>query len=332
MALGLGGLPWGRGYRVLMREDGTRLRESSPGGPQNRSNGFDWRCAFVSDGAMRSVPFAKYHGLGNDFILIDEHEAGGRVTASGARRLCARHRGIGADGVLSLLLPTQGEAVRRMHIYNADGSVAEMCGNGLRCAVRLLAEGGDLDSVLLETDGGLREGWFEADSRVRASLGRALVLHPGLSVSLDGESRQGIGLSLGNPHLVLKPFDVGTDLRALAERHGPVLERDPRFPEGANVGFFSAAAPGQLKLVVFERGVGITEACGTGAGAATVAAIRFGLPNPRASWIVQLPGGDLEIAAEETSTDAVYQATMRGEACPVFRGEVLLTGEEWIGS
>ncbi|MCK6549520.1 diaminopimelate epimerase [Myxococcota bacterium] len=279
--------------------------------------------------------FAKYHGLGNDFVLVDARRGDRWPTASAAVRLCDRRRGIGADGVITLLPARSGAAALRMHLYNADGSVAEMCGNGLRTVVHLALVGRAGGHVTVDTDAGLREGWIEASGRVRVTLGAARLVDPAITADVGGAPRIGVGISMGNPHLVLGPFEAGVDLRALAARDGPGLERHVRFPERVNVGFVGVAGPHAIRDVVFERGAGITDACGTGAAAAAVAMCRLGAVRPEDERVtVELLGGPLEVRIEGDPArraepgDELARVEIAGEAVHVFDGAVELADGE----
>jgi diaminopimelate epimerase len=255
--------------------------------------------------------FAKMHGLGNDFVLLDLRDQRGGAAPSGQRAsgLCDRHRGIGADGVLTLL------AGDRFVIQNADGSVPEMCGNGARCAALWIATAGGTrparTRVTLRTDAGPRPCEVEAESptvgNVEVEMGAAEV---------DGERDLAGGfvavpVSVGNPHRVI--FTEG-DLRILAARHGPSLCR----AEDANIEFVSRTGPARYAAVVWERGAGMTQACGTGACAVAAAAIARGDVDPSAEVIVELPGGSLSIRRDP----ATGQLRMRGPAQLVFTGEL----------
>jgi diaminopimelate epimerase len=261
---------------------------------------------------MAPVPLAfwKYHGLGNDFVVVEATEL---MTAARAVRLCDRRRGVGADGVLSVLPPRSGAAAY-MHIHNSDGSVAEMCGNGIRCVARHLAErrglAGELD---IETDAGVRRcvvhrartGDVES---ISVEMGPAC--YEGEQVfELGGERLAGHRVSMGNPHAVF----FGESSRERAARLGPLVER--AIPGGVNAGF-AAPGAGGLDLVVWERGVGLTDACGTGACAAAVAAIRAGILRGAAPLEVRLPGGTLRV----TVAPDLVRVLMRGPAERVFEG------------
>ena len=258
--------------------------------------------------------FAKYEGLGNDFVLVD---AAAEVGPAQARRICDRHRGVGADGVLLVR-----RAPARMDVLNADGSVAQMCGNGLRCVVWHLHRVGALEGpeVVVDTAAGPHRCWLRGDGDVEVEM-RAGSLRPGdvpvrsdgplLDAPLleqDGAPVHVTAVGMGNPHAVV--FDpVGDARRTL----GPRIQADRRFPEGVNVGF-ARAIPGGFELHVLERGSGWTQACGTGACAAVVAAVATGRARRGEPTVVRLPGGALTITVGD---DAVR---MRGPARHVFDG------------
>lgn len=279
--------------------------------------------------------FYKYEGLANDFILLEAFRAQQPpLSAEQAAALCDRRRGIGADGVLSLLKPETPGASFRMHIFNADGSVAEMCGNGLRCAVwHDTLRRPELPGLRrVDTGAGLLWGEVEAPEQVRLGMGPARLIEE--DIPCAGVEGLGLGLSMGNPHLVLPMYPEGTDLMAEAERLGPALERHPHFPERTNVGFLCPEGEA-LRLVVYERGSGITLACGTGASAAAVAAWwRGALPGGRSEARVEvelrLPGGPLRLFLEPKTTAAEGQGAalaevqMSGAARRVFKGSVEL--------
>jgi diaminopimelate epimerase len=265
---------------------------------------------------MPRVPlrFAKYHGLGNDFVLVE----GPLMAPERARRVCDRRRGIGADGVVTVLPPRTSGTAATMHIYNADGSVAETCGNAIRCLARHLAETRGLDGLIrIDTGAGTKEctlhrgaaGGVEA---VSVEMGPAR-LEGEQEFEVGPERLRAIRVSMGNPHAVL--FDEPTPERAAAI--GPRIEK--AVPGGVNVGF-ARPGPGGIDLVVWERGAGLTDACGTGACAATVAALRRGDVRAGAVVEVRLPGGALEI----TVSPDLSRVTMRGPAERVFEGEANL--------
>jgi len=259
-----------------------------------------------------TLPFTKYHGLGNDFVVVE----GPLMDAARAARLCDRRRGIGADGVLTLLPPRTPGAAATMHIYNSDGSVAAMCGNGIRCVAKEL---GDRRSpraaeLLVDTDSGpkrctLHRGPDGRVTSVEVEMGPAKLLGDEV-FAVGDEKLAAVRVSMGNPHAVL--FDAPTRERALAV--GPVLEK--LVPGGVNVGF-ARPGPAGIDLVVWERGAGLTEACGTGACAAAVAAVSRGLVPAGQPVEVRLPGGPLSI----TVAPGLGSVRMNGPVAFVYGGE-----------
>lgn len=257
------------------------------------------------------LAFWKWEGLGNDFVLTLTPEGPPPAAEALAREICDRHRGIGADGLV-FVTPIAGGL--GMEIYNADGSLAQMCGNAIRCVAGLgqresLFQG---DRTQVSTRSGPREvrilsapdPWV-----VQVDMGEPQVLEGPGFLMLGEEVRPCATLSLGNPHRVVFVEDLDS---ADVERHGPVLER--RHPQGLNVEFVRVLGPDHLAVRVWERGVGVTLACGTGACAALVAASMAGLTGRRAQ--VDLPGGSLEVAWQEDG-----RVRLVGPARQVFRGE-----------
>ena len=257
-----------------------------------------------------SLTFWKYQGLGNDFVVVETSEL---MTGARAQRLCDRRLGIGADGVLSVL-PARAGGVACMHIYNSDGSVAAMCGNGIRCVARHLAERRGLAGELaIETAAGPRRCVVHGERNGRVE-GVSVEMGPARyegerEFEAGGERLHGHRVSLGNPHAVF--FGEATSERAA--RFGPLVER--AIPGGVNAGF-AAARAGGLDLAVWERGAGLTHACGTGACAAALAAVKTGLLSAGAPLEVRLPGGRLEI----TVARDLVGVLMRGPAERAFEG------------
>ncbi len=275
------------------------------------------------------LSFAKYEGLGNDFIVVERGAHPG-LTPADVRALCDRHLGIGADGVLLTGL-TDGRPF--MRVINADGSEPEMCGNGLRCvALYLLHEGlvraaafevdtaAGAHAVRVERSGESGEVWVAMRA---ASLAACDVLTEAAAASLashldrpfdvDGRPLKLTTVSMGNPHAVT--FD---DVADRVDSLGPRLERDKRFRAGVNVGFAVMRGPSALDLRVWERGCGFTQACGTGACAAAVAAVETGRVPRHAPIVVRLPGGALSIRVGAPGAPV----EMTGPARRVFRGQV----------
>jgi diaminopimelate epimerase len=258
------------------------------------------------------VTFQKYEGLGNDFIVV---ELAKETLAPGVvQRLCDRHFGIGADGVLLVGPPRSPRAAASMTVLNADGSEPEMCGNGLRCvAVHLAArQGGDDGEFLVDTDAGLLRCKVTG-GEVEVDMGQ-LVDQGSVEVALSGKAHRFARISAGNPHAItFEPYGA----REIDEV-GPRVSTAPAFPEGTNVEFARLAEDGSIDLVVWERGVGRTLACGTGACATVLAACLQGKRSFGEPTTVRLPGGSLEVSVARES----FATTMRGPARFVFRGEV----------
>lgn len=271
--------------------------------------------------------FWKYHGLGNDFILVDSEECAFSWNASLAKQACDRHRGIGGDGVL--VLQPSDVADFRMVIYNADGSQPEMCGNGLRCFVRYAYEQNKTQKRVfsVETDRGVLEcsvlGEGSDLERIRVEMGAPILTCEGIgieggaqhcideSLECDGETLAFSAVSMGNPHMIL--FDWNEEQRV---RLAPQLEAHPRFPEKTNVEFVRIVQPNELDVIVYERGCGYTEACGTGACAVAVAAIVSKRIPLQKEVSVHLPGGTLGIEVDPE----LKNVWLIGPAVPVFSG------------
>ncbi len=279
------------------------------------------------------LPFHKLHGCENDFVLISEDGGIPGDVPAFARRVCPRRTGIGADGVL-LLTREEGVAAR-MRIFNADGSEPEMCGNGVRCAAAWLVEEGWVPgpNLLIATGAGTVACSLLPGGEVEAILAVPRFDAPNLPVTgfthapdpLDleddepiegfvGTPLQGLPVSMGNPHcVILLPSGMTVErapLEALAER----VSRLGAFPDGVNVEVVERVSPLRLRVRVWERGVGETRACGTGAAAAAVV---LGVPGKPVA--VELPGGDLVLHWEGLGRSV----RMRGAVEKVFRGQVV---------
>jgi len=275
------------------------------------------------------INFTKYHGLGNDFILIDNrHDQTPCLTSEQAMKLCDRHFGIGGDGVI-FALPPQGDSDYTMRIYNSDGSEPEMCGNGIRCLARFVA---DLDGTTnsnaiyqIHTLAGIIRPQLQDGDQVKVNMGEPYLLAAEIPTTLGSPQKKVINqslivaektwqvtcVSMGNPHCIT--FVDNADAIDL-EKVGPQFENHSVFPKRINTEFIEVVRRDYLKMRVWERGAGITLACGTGACASLVAGV---LTNncDRAST-VELPGGCLEIEWSENDNH-VY---MTGPATKVFTG------------
>src|SRR5271167_2873816 len=278
---------------------------------------------------MGKIPFLKMHGLGNDFVVLDGRRAAIAVDAAAARALADRRTGIGCDQVILLEPPGHPTAQVLMRIRNPDGGEAEACGNATRCVAELLRrETGD-HRVRIETVAGLLEAEVMPDGSVAVDMGlprtgwREIPLGRAMDterVELTlGPLSAPVCTNIGNPHATFFVNDIeAVDLAAL----GPVLEHHPLFPQRANIGVAAIRDRDNIRLRVWERGAGITRACGSGACAALVAAYRRGLAGRRA--VVTLDGGSLDI---EWRKDG--HVIMTGPAALSFEGSfdpVLLAG------
>jgi len=257
------------------------------------------------------IAFAKYEGLGNDFILV-KGEREDTISSDAARALCDRRFGIGADGVLLLLPPKTAGAHGRMRVLNADGSVPEMCGNGLRCAVLHVAREKKLDTIAFDTDAGLKECRVaDANGEGIVTVDMGVVRFTGdVEVEVDGDSWELALADAGNPHAITT---VVTSPAAM-DKVGPKIEKHAKFPAGTNVEFAKYRGD-EIDLVVWERGVGITHACGTGACATVAVGVAKGWSKRDEEVKVHLPGGTLFVTIRKDD-----HAVMRGPARHVFSG------------
>lgn len=262
------------------------------------------------------------HGLGNDFVVVDRRTGGLTLSPEAVRRIADRPRGVGCDQVLEIEPARQGRAAAFMRIHNRDGGEVAACGNGARCVAKLLLAESGKDAVVIESQAALlaaeaRDGGAIAVDMDEARTGwrdiplarEADTLHLPIA---SGPFRDGVAVNLGNPHAVF--FVADAEGAPIAE-HGPSLERDPLFPERANIGAAEVRGDGTIRLRVWERGAGLTLACGSGACAALVAAHRRGLTGRRAR--VLLDGGALDI---EWRSD--NHVVMVGPAETSFTGEL----------
>jgi diaminopimelate epimerase len=280
------------------------------------------------------LQFSKYQGLGNDFLMLDGRDLADPdccfdLTPERVQRLCDRRFGVGADGVI-LALPARHGGELRMRIFNADGTEPEMCGNGIRCLARFLADSdGDQPgrSWQIETLAGPIVPELQPGGRIRVDMGEPFLEPEAVPTTLEvgeagipqgtieaaGEAFCVGAAGMGNPHVVIPVPEVEVvDL----ERYGAALEVHPSFPAKTNVHFVQALSPTHLVMRVWERGAGPTLACGTGACATLVVCQRLGIAERRAR--LDLPGGALEIEWDEASNHLF----MTGPAEAVFDGVV----------
>jgi diaminopimelate epimerase len=278
-----------------------------------------------------AIEFTKYHGLGNDFILIDNRSSSTPViTPEQAVKLCDRHFGIGADGVI-FALPAEKGTDYTMRIFNSDGSEPEMCGNGIRCLAAFLADlEGDAknsDQYRIHTLAGVITPQLMADGQVKVDMGIPKLLAGEIPTTIRPANEKVIDqplevagktwdvtcVSMGNPHCITFVDDVAA---IPLESIGPQFEHYPAFPQRINTEFIQVVRPDYVKMRVWERGAGITLACGTGACASLVAGVLTGKCDRKAT--VELPGGPLQIEWLEID----QRLYMTGPAQRVFTGKV----------
>ena len=261
------------------------------------------------------ISVVKGHAYGNDFLLVPESNTSGHDLPALARSMCSRHEGIGADG---LMVYAFGPSAVRMRLFNADGSASEVSGNGIRCLAALaVRERPELTRVTIDTPAG--EKVLELKGRsgdaltFRASMGTPQDIRS-IELEAAGEKVQAVALSVGNPQCVLLDDPL---LESRVNTLGPAIEHHPKFPDRTNVSFAKVEAPNRVRILIWERGVGPTQASGTGACGAAVAAASYGGAGRDVEVIS--PGGSQRV---EWLDDGIY---LTGWAKLVFEGR-------WIGS
>jgi len=277
---------------------------------------------------MTRLAFTKMQGAGNDFVVIDATETPFALAAGQLRRLADRHLGVGCDQVLVVERSARPDADFRYRIFNADGEEVEHCGNGARCFVRYVRERGltDKREIRVEIMSGIIVPRLEDDGEVTVDMGPPILAparvpfttdRPGLvqSLELDGRTLELAVLSMGNPHAVQIVADVDA---APVQTQGPRLEHHPRFAKRVNAGYMQVVDRTRIRLRVWERGVGETLACGTGACAAVVAGMLRGLLDSPVR--VEARGGALTVSWDG-GDNPVW---MKGPAVAVFEGTMEL--------
>ena len=268
---------------------------------------------------MDELDFHKMQGLGNDFVILDRRSGKLSLSAAQIRRIADRRQGVGCDQLLCLDPSERADVF--MRVFNADGSEVGACGNGTRAVARLMMEERGGNRALIETAAGVLtvtagiQGYTVDMGRPRFGWDEIPLARPMDTSALElglGPLERPVAVNLGNPHAVF--FVDDAEAVPLGEL-GPALETDPLFPERANIGVAEVRGPRALRLRVWERGVGLTSACGSGACAALVAAARRGLTERSAE--VVLDGGTLRIAWNEAD-----RVLMTGPASHSFRGRL----------
>jgi len=267
-------------------------------------------------------PFVKMHGLGNDFVVFDGRNDGFVPDADFCRAVADRHRGIGCDQITTLAKPNTDEVDIFMHMANADGSLVRGCGNASRCVGKLLFEETGKREGVIETISGQVHVWREGEDCVAVDFGAPRLgwediplaaAHDTLRVPLQVEGLSNpCCVSMGNPHAVF--FVADADSVPL-DVWGPEIEKHPLFPDRTNVEVAELKTSDKIRMRVWERGTGITQACGTGAMATLVAAVRRGMSARRAS--ILMDGGELVVTWRESDGHVI----MEGTATLAFRGE-----------
>ena len=274
------------------------------------------------------LKFTKMHGLGNDFVVIDAVRQDVTLSAGQIRFLANRHFGVGCDQVLLVEPPQSKDAEFRYRIFNADGGEVEQCGNGARCFAQFVRDQNlsDEDTIVVETNAGLIRLSIETNGQVTVNMGVPRFAPHDLpftaaqealfyALEVEGQQVQIGAVSMGNPHAVIVVDDVQS---APVLTLGAMIEHHPRFPKRVNVGFMRIVNEQHIELRVFERGVGETLACGTGACAAMVIGRKRGVLAEHVQ--VDLRGGSLNIAWRGGDSPVL----MTGPAATVFAGEINL--------
>jgi diaminopimelate epimerase len=270
---------------------------------------------------MPPMRFEKWQALGNDYLIVEAADLPFPLTPAVVRRLCDRHTGPGADGVVELSPPDAEGFVARLRIFNPDGSEAELSGNGAREAIMYLRRSGatDRDAFSIQTAAGEIRPTILGPTTCRVDMGRARLR----SEHFPGGGEDGTGevagfafqhVAIGNPQCAIRVAGLEVLLALDLPAIGPAIEHDPQFPNRTNVSFWCPTGPGTIRARIFERGVGETQSSGTGACGAAVAFVLRGGGSPVA---VQLDGGELEVGVDES-----LRVDLTGWAVPVYRGRL----------
>lgn len=282
-----------------------------------------------ADAPRPPLRFSKMHGAGNDFVVLDLRDGRSAPDADLCRALADRHMGVGCDQILTIEAPRSANAVASYRIWNSDGSHAQQCGNGARCIAAWLVRDGAAPAAsnfAIDSPTGLHAVTHDARGRFEIDMGMPEFSPPRIPLSgfareqdeyaleLDGEALRFGAVSMGNPHAVVEVDAV--DLAPVGHI-GPLLQRSHAFPESVNVGFAQVLASDRIRLRVYERGVGETLACGSGACAAVAVLAKRGRVDAANGVAVALPGGELRITYDANGG----RIAMSGPAAFVFEGE-----------
>jgi diaminopimelate epimerase len=297
----------------LSKDEGVRVNPPTPHGHRPR-RGHITRL-------MDTRPFIKMHGLGNDFVIVDARAEPFAPAATARRRIADRRFGVGCDQLV-ILEPARYGADLSLRFYNPDGGEAQACGNGTRCAASLVMAETGAESLNIRTLGGLLHAEAAGSGTISVDMGEAKTAWRDIPLTREMETlhlelaagplHDPVATGMGNPHATFFVDDLSAiDLGVL----GPKLEHDALFPERANIGVAQVTGPDRLRLRVWERGTGLTLACGSGACAATVAAARRGLTGRNVT--LDLDGGTLHVAWREDG-----HAVMTGPVATAYTGEL----------
>ena len=275
-----------------------------------------------------NIAFTKMHGLGNDFVVIDAINQAVSLSPEQVRLIADRHRGVGCDQLLLVEAPESEDVDFKYRIFNQDGGEVGQCGNGARCFARFVVDKGltQKAEITVETASGRIRPRLEADGQVTVDMGaprfspadlpfEADVASERYSIAINGENVEFGAVSMGNPHAVVLVDDLDN---APVSSWGPAIESHARFPERVNVGFMQVVSRERVRLRVFERGAGETQACGTGACAAMAVAHQWGMVDDAVT--VELLGGPLLIRWPGADAPLL----MTGPAQTVFEGTIVL--------
>jgi diaminopimelate epimerase len=271
---------------------------------------------------IRPVRFEKWQALGNDYVIVERAHLPAPLTEEAIKRICDRHTGVGADGVLELSPPDEAGFVARLRIFNPDGSEAELSGNGAREAILYLRHRGwtEADTFSIQTVAGEIRPTITGPTTCRVDMGRAALTskdYPGGPPDGRGEvaGRAFQHVSIGNPQCAIRVASRDELERLDLAAIGPEIERSPLFPNRTNTSFWTELAGDTIRARIFERGVGETLSSGTGACGAAVAHVLRGGDSP---VTVVLDGGELEVDVDDS-----LHVDLTGWAVPIFKGELL---------
>ena len=274
---------------------------------------------------MTNIKITKMHGCGNDFVFMDyeEYIKTGMTLEELSKQLCDRHFGIGADGLI-IPVPYDGdEADIEWRYYNSDGTTAQMCGNGMRCFAKYVYDKGLVNkkSFAVKTLAGIKKPEILDNGLIKVNMGKPILNES--DIPFKGEKQIGdfkiTPVSMGNPHCV-----IFTDIIPLemAQKYGPELEKHPYFPQKTNVEFVKVISKNEIEMAVFERGCGITLACGTGACASVVACALNNLTENKVK--VNLPGGVVNVDWNGAADNSLQDVFLIGPAQYTFVADFML--------